>query len=161
MLSRYMEWFHHDCKKIFVPSTSTLQDLTRKGWDAKWLSVWSRGVDTSLFHPGVNREQMLAQHGINHECFVVFYAGRLAPEKDVETAIEAFSLFQKQTNAQVKLVLAGDGPSSESLQQQCARSGVAATFLGFQSSEELQRWYAAADLFPVSVGDGNVWQCCA
>ncbi|MGG4143798.1 glycosyltransferase family 1 protein [Paenibacillus algorifonticola] len=147
MLSRYMEWFHHDCKKIFVPSTSTLQDLTRKGWGAERLSVWSRGIDTSLFHPGVNREQLLAQHGIKHECFVVFYAGRLAPEKDVETAIEAFSLFQKQTNAQVKLVLAGDGPSSEALQQQCARSGVAATFLGFQTSEELQRWYAAADLF--------------
>lgn len=58
MLWRYMHWFHQDCRKIFVPSRSTLRHLRKKGFEN--LEVWGRGVDTKRFRPCVKREEVLS-----------------------------------------------------------------------------------------------------
>ncbi|MEK3881934.1 glycosyltransferase family 1 protein [Paenibacillus sp. PL2-23] len=150
LLWRYMEWFHRDCRSIFVPSASTLSDLAQRGWDEQKLHIWSRGVDASVFHPLVDRREHLLRAGIDPASFLVLFAGRLAPEKSVDTAIEAFAAFQRNSCPEAKFVIAGDGPSAEALQAMCAREGVEARFIGFQTPQELQRWYASADvmLFP-------------
>ena len=54
----------------------------------------------------------------------ILYAGRLSEEKGVDTAISAAS------RAQVKLVIAGDGPAMGSLQHLASSEGVMADFLG-------------------------------
>ncbi|RIX52724.1 glycosyltransferase family 1 protein [Paenibacillus nanensis] len=150
LLWRYMDWFHRDCKAVFVPSASTLSNLAERGWDAKRLTIWSRGVDTSVFHPLADREALLCKADIAKTSYLVLYAGRLAPEKDVETAIEAFARFQRSVCQESVFVIAGDGPSSELLKQKCSEEGVNARFIGFTEAGELQKWYAAADvmLFP-------------
>jgi len=158
LLWRYMDWFHRDCKAIFVPSETTRRDLTGRGWEPSRLGVWSRGVDPSLFHPLVNRWEHRARNGIGERAFLAFYAGRLAPEKDVETAIDAFALFQRMAPDAV-FVIAGDGPSASALKERCEDAGVNATFIGFADAAELQRWYASADalLFPSATETfGNV-----
>lgn len=150
LLWRYMDWFHRDCKAIFVPSASTLSNLAGRGWDPIRLKIWSRGVDTSLFHPLTDREELLRGANIHKPSFLVLYAGRLAPEKDVETAIEAFGHFQRTVCSEAVFVIAGDGPSADALKKKCSEEGVKARFIGFTEVSELQKWYAAADvmLFP-------------
>ncbi|MBO7744603.1 glycosyltransferase family 1 protein [Paenibacillus sp. MWE-103] len=159
MLWRYINWFHQDCRYIFVPSKSTLHDLKERGWDEKRLAVWTRGVDTKSYHPNVDKAQLLASHGLKNSPYIVFYAGRLAPEKNADVAISAFAKFRRDVCKDAVLVIAGDGPSSEQLKQQALQEGVDAHFLGFTAMPELQQWYAAADvfLFPSSTETfGNV-----
>ncbi|NBD27613.1 glycosyltransferase family 4 protein [Paenibacillus glycinis] len=159
MLWRYINWFHQDCRYIFVPSKSTLHDLKERGWDEKRLAVWTRGVDTKSYHPNVDKAQLLAKHGLQNSPYIAFYAGRLAPEKNVDVAISAFAKFQRDVCKDAVLVIAGDGPSTEALKTQALQEGVNAHFLGFTAMPELQQWYAAADvfLFPSSTETfGNV-----
>ncbi|WP_168121031.1 glycosyltransferase family 1 protein [Paenibacillus sp. HB172176] len=150
LLWRYMEWFHRDCRAIFVPSRNTFSDLALRGWDIERLGIWSRGVDSTIFHPLVNRKEQLEQHGLGNCPFLVSYAGRLAPEKNVETALDAFRRFQQSTCSEAVLIIAGDGPSAPALKEKCRREGIDARFVGFASPQQLQRWYAASDvmLFP-------------
>lgn len=150
LLWTYMEWFHRDCRAIFVPSPTTRAGLQARGWDESRLKIWSRGVDTSAYHPLVDRAEHLRRFGLENCPFLALYAGRLAPEKEVGTAIEAFGRFQREQCPDAVLVLAGDGPSAGELNEQCDREGVNARFIGFSALPELQRWYASADvlLFP-------------
>lgn len=147
MLWRYINWFHADCRSIFVPSKSTLQDLKERGWDEKRLEVWTRGVDTKSYHPNVNKTRLLAEHGLEGSRYIVFYAGRLAPEKNVDVAVAAFAKFRRDVCQDAALVIAGDGPSMENLKEQALHAGIPVRFLGFTAMPELQQWYAAADVF--------------
>lgn len=159
LLWRYMEWFHQDCSQIFVPSPSVRRELMDRGWDSERLSIWSRGIDNTLYHPRIERNRWLEQHGLDNDTFIVFYAGRMAPEKQTDIAVRAFSQFQQHTQAKTVLVLAGDGPSATSIQEQSVKEGIDARFTGFLDPKELQQWYAAADvfLFPSSTETfGNV-----
>lgn len=147
LLWRYLEWFHQDCSKIYVPSKSTFEELKERGWAADRLAIWGRGIDTTAYHPHVNREQWLEQHGIEKDSFVVLYVGRLAPEKNVDVAIEAFAAFQKSICPEAVLVFAGEGPAVHSLKEQCRREGIPSRFVGFSMMPQLQQWYAASDVF--------------
>ncbi|QHT62727.1 glycosyltransferase family 1 protein [Paenibacillus lycopersici] len=147
MLWRYINWFHADCRSIFVPSKSTLLELKERGWDERRLDVWTRGVDTKSYHPNVDRKQLLAKRGLDRSRYIVFYAGRLAPEKNADIAISAFAKFRRDVCQEASLVIAGDGPSMEGLKQQALKEGIDAHFLGFTGLPELQQWYAAADVF--------------
>ncbi len=159
MLERYMAWFHQDCARIFVPSRATREDLIRKGWARDKLDVWSRGIDGRAFHPGGDRDDWLAENGMDPRRFTVFYAGRLAPEKHVDIAIDAFAAFRGRTCPDAQLVLAGDGPCFGQLRERCERERLPVRFLGFTTGESLRRWYASTDvfLFPSSTETfGNV-----
>jgi glycosyltransferase involved in cell wall biosynthesis len=159
MLGRYMAWFHQDCARIFVPSRAALEELVRNGWERERLDIWSRGLDGRMFHPGGDREAWLAENGLDPRRFTVFYAGRLAPEKNVDVAIDAFATFRERTCPDAQLVLAGDGPSFSQLYERCEREKLPVRFLGFTTGEPLRRWYASADvfLFPSSTETfGNV-----
>jgi glycosyltransferase involved in cell wall biosynthesis len=147
MLWRYMNWFHQDCRQIFVPSVSTLGELKERGWEASRMAVWARGIDPLQYHPRVDRDALLMRHRISPDRFIVLYVGRLAPEKNVEVALAAFAKFQRDVCPNAMLVLAGDGPSGEALKRQAERECIPVHFLGFTAMPELQKWYAAANVF--------------
>lgn len=153
LLWRYMEWFHRDCSSIFVPSMTTLSSLADRGWDASRMKLWTRGVDPAAFYPNLKpdleRASFLERQGLSDCSFLALYAGRLAPEKDVDIALDAFARLQAKDPG-ARLVLAGDGPSASLLKERCRREGIRAVFIGFAELPELRQWYAAADimLFP-------------
>lgn len=147
ILWRYMDWFHRDCQAIFAPSETTRGMLEKRGWEPSRLKIWSRGIDSAAFHPLVDRNEFLRRQGLEQCPFLALYAGRLSPEKDVETAIKAFAAFQHKQCPDAVLVLAGDGPSAGELNELCDKLGVNARFVGFAGMAELQRWYASSDVF--------------
>ncbi|RTE07025.1 glycosyltransferase family 4 protein [Paenibacillus whitsoniae] len=155
-LWKYMQWFHHSCEKVYVPSQSTLHHLESKGM--RNLEIWSRGVDTAQFHPNVERKSVLAAYGISSQSFVILYVGRLAPEKSVEVAIESFRSLPADIRKNSRLIIAGDGPSAALLREFCEDEGDV-TFTGFVQGRQLADLYAAADvlLFPSATETfGNV-----
>ncbi|MWC29053.1 glycosyltransferase family 4 protein [Paenibacillus sp. MMS18-CY102] len=147
MLWRYMVWFHQDCHSIFVPSPSTRSDLVQRGWREERLQVWPRGIAQDQYYPGANRSEVLASHGIEPDRFAVLYVGRLAPEKDIGIAIDAFEQFRAASCPEAVLLIAGDGPSAAELAERCKRDQLPVSFLGFTELPVLRELYAAADIF--------------
>lgn len=158
LLYRYLHWFHRPCRAVYVPSRSVLEDCRKDGWGS--LEIWSRGVDTKIFHPEVDRAALLETAGIPADRFVVLYAGRAAPEKQPEIAVEAVAKFASDSGgAEPWLVVAGDGPGLADLKELAVRRRLQHRFLGPLPQHRLQQWMAASDvmLFPSATETfGNV-----
>ncbi len=78
---------------------------------------------------------------------VVLYVGRLERRKGVKYLLKAFQLLQ-ENNEDVSLVLAGDGPDREKLEEQASNLGLRNVhFLGYVSEEEKLSLLHSADLF--------------
>lgn len=86
------------------------------------------------------------------EAVVVMYAGRLAPEKNVELLLQAFARLRLRARTGAHLFLAGGGPAEPELRALAGQLelGRTVTFAGFLPREELVRCYAGADLFAFS-----------
>jgi glycosyltransferase involved in cell wall biosynthesis len=117
--------FHNAGRGVMVATTSIAQDLHNRGFQR--LMRWSRGVDHEQFNPSKAKPLDLPRP-------IFLYAGRVAPEKNVE---EFLSLDLPGT----KLVI-GDGPSRNALEAAYPQ----ARFIGMQGSEALAAHYASADV---------------
>jgi glycosyltransferase involved in cell wall biosynthesis len=118
--------FHNAGSGIMVSTASIANDLQRRGF--KRLMHWSRGVDHSQFSPAKKAVLDLPRP-------IFLYAGRLAPEKNIEAFLSLDLPGSK--------VVAGDGPSRKVLQSSFPN----AHFLGSQTSDALAVLYASADVF--------------
>ena len=81
---------------------------------------------------------------------LLLYAGRLSPEKNVALLAETLAALGRQfTGQRHHMVVAGDGPMRQPLEQRLARELPGrATFVGHLSDrQELASLYAAADVF--------------
>ncbi|MBO9614816.1 MAG: glycosyltransferase family 4 protein [Dyadobacter sp.] len=76
------------------------------------------------------------------------YVGRLAPEKNLETFIRAFSQVVKQTGSDWQLLLVGGGPEKENLENLVTDSGVAdkVIFAGGFPWYQVPDWLAQSDV---------------
>ncbi|GIQ70918.1 glycosyltransferase family 1 protein [Xylanibacillus composti] len=148
VLWKYMHWFHQDCKKIFVPSQSTLEHLIGKGFDAGKMDIWGRGVDLTRFTPHVDREAVLERWGIAKDRFVVLYVGRLAPEKSLHMLFDTYQALPEHIRRRCSFLIAGDGPQYKELLETYEPADYPDVhFLGFQEGRTLSDLYAAADVF--------------
>lgn len=143
-LWRYMHWFHHDCRKIYVPSQSTKDYLLERGM--KNLDIWGRGIDMDRFKPDVDRAAVLGKYGIDPNKFIMLYVGRLAPEKTVDVLLQAYRRLSPDMRRNTHLLMAGDGPLYKDLTSEYEGASDI-TFTGFMQGTDLTDLYAAADVF--------------
>ena len=129
--------FYRACDVVLSPSPASDHRLAELGIDSDQVRRWDRGVDVRRFDPSLRDESLLPGE-VN-----LLYAGRLSREKGVELLADAF-LEAHRRDPRLHLVLAGGGPEEGLLRE---RLGERATFLGWQSGEELARTYASADAF--------------
>ena len=80
--------------------------------------------------------------------FVVMFAGRLNPEKNIPFLLRSFALLSRQL-PDAELWIAGAGSDLDALQRQSRELGIAARvkFLGFLTHDLLARYYKACDVF--------------
>ncbi len=135
---RYLAWFHNQTRLTFCPTPSVASLLEERGFAN--LRIWSRGVDSDLFHPRRRDLELRRQLGIPDRTVALLYTGRLAPEKNLPMLLDAFRRLQ----GEVRLILVGDGPLRSQIDQ-AGISGLICT--GYRQGEELARLYAAADIF--------------
>ncbi len=122
----YLRWFHRPAKRIMVATASLENELKTEGF--RNLVRWSRGVDTSHYHP---RKKIL----LNVPRPVFMYVGRVSVEKNIEA-------FLKLSLPGTKLVV-GDGPQLEMLR----KKHPFARFVGYKTGEALAQYFASADVF--------------
>jgi glycosyltransferase involved in cell wall biosynthesis len=137
----YLRRFHQRAAATLVPTDALARELHAMGITNTRLL--RRAVDTQLFHPNRRDEALRASWGVDAATPVVLYVGRIAPEKNLELAIQAFRAIRQQV-PQARYVWVGDGPARDALQ--AAHPDF--IFAGVQRGEALARHYASADLFP-------------
>ncbi|TVQ41479.1 MAG: glycosyltransferase family 1 protein [Geminicoccaceae bacterium] len=119
--------FHAPARFVYVPTASTIHQLEGWGFQNRFVAL-SRGIDTTLFHPGGDPRPAGAAP-------VLLYVGRVAPEKNVESFLALATPGHK--------VVVGDGPLLAKLQAQHPE----VTFHGTLLGEALAAAYRAADVF--------------
>lgn len=126
---RLLRRFHNRGLACMVATETLRTDLAARGFTN--LCMWSRGVDTSIFHPRDGAGEVY--DGLPRPIFL--NVGRVAVEKNLE-AFLALDL------PGTKVVI-GDGPQLAEL----TRNHPQVKFLGPKVGEDLARHYAGADVF--------------
>ncbi|MSS76807.1 MAG: glycosyltransferase family 1 protein [Methyloglobulus sp.] len=122
----YLRWFHSESAHVMVATASLEQEMQQKGYQR--LARWSRGVDTELFKP---RDKDFIQDSRP----IALFTGRAAIEKNIEAFL--------QLDLPGTKYVVGDGPHKDVL----AKKYPKVRFTGYQHSENLARFMAAADVF--------------
>lgn len=124
-----MRLFHAQSRAVFVSTPRLRDELASRGIGNG--RIWSRGIDTGLFHPGPSIHQALARLPRP----ILLSVGRVAAEKNIEAFLTADVAGTK--------VIVGDGPALQELKQRYPN----AVFLGALHGPELADAYRAADVF--------------
>jgi glycosyltransferase involved in cell wall biosynthesis len=136
----YLRWFHNRSQGTFVPSPDLRELLVARGF--RNVGCVGRGVDSDLFNPARRSDELRRHWGIGGDQPVIAYIGRLAGEKNLGLAIEAYRAI-RQSHPSLRFVMVGDGPMRPSLEAE-HRDII---FSGLQKGEQLATHYASADIF--------------
>ncbi len=140
LVDRYLRWLHNRCDCTLAPTEAMRAQLLARGY--RRVAVLGRGVDTTAFHPRRRCEALRRSWGIPERGLACLYVGRLAPEKNVELALDAARQIAGR-HAPARMIVVGDGPDRSRLMA----SHPQALFTGVLTGEELWRQYASADVF--------------
>ncbi|HYJ41902.1 MAG TPA: glycosyltransferase family 1 protein [Steroidobacteraceae bacterium] len=122
----WLRHFHGPSKGVMAPTQVVVDDLKANGFTNTRL--WSRGVDTDVFHPQPSKR-------LDSTPPIFLYVGRVAVEKNVEAFLELDLPGSKW--------VVGTGPALERIRTRYPR----VNYLGLLDREELAKVYAAADVF--------------
>jgi 1,2-diacylglycerol 3-alpha-glucosyltransferase len=143
---RWLRDFMQKCQHIIIPSESMKEILVRDYGLEERYTVIPTGTNLEPFLRA-DGKALRSQMGWQDKTILIS-VGRLAPEKNWETLLHAFAkVYSDHTD--LRLVLIGDGPSRESLQQLASELGIAekVRFTGVLPFEEIPTYLKAADLF--------------
>jgi glycosyltransferase involved in cell wall biosynthesis len=130
---------HNAATLNLTPSRFTRNELLAHGiWN---VGLWRGGVDTERFQPGRRSLAMrMRLSDARPDAPLLLYAGRLSPEKGLESLAWMLDALPG-----VRLALVGDGPDRARLQRVFA--GLPVVFPGFLRGAELAAAFASADVF--------------
>jgi glycosyltransferase involved in cell wall biosynthesis len=105
-------------------------------------------VDAEAFHPRRRDPELRRTLGLGEADTLLIYVGRLAPEKNLDALLSAFSRLRAalppEHRERLRLALVGGGPQMG----QIARGKDAGIHLaGMQHGANLSRWFASGDVF--------------
>ncbi|HKN01940.1 MAG TPA: glycosyltransferase family 1 protein [Candidatus Binataceae bacterium] len=140
LILRYLHRFHNRTIGTLVPSADLRDRLRALGF--KNVSFVGRGVDSHLFDPKRRCHELRRHWGLSDKDLAVLYVGRIAYEKNLSLAIDAYRAM-KQVAESAKFIIVGDGPLRMSLQNEHPDL----IFCGAQIGEQLAKHYASADVF--------------
>lgn len=139
-VAAYLKRFHNRAHGTLIPTRELQRDLQQKGYQN--VMLLPRAVDTKLFSPAKRCVELRRRWGVPDNGLAVIYVGRLAAEKNLSVAVEAFEAI-KARNPRARFILVGDGPARAALEQEHPDYH----FCGLQLGEALAAHYASADMF--------------
>jgi glycosyltransferase involved in cell wall biosynthesis len=108
------------------------------------------GVDTETFHPRLKTPHFFHQHyGLPDldSSVTLTFVGRLTPEKGWKFTLNAFTWMARTYNLQnVSLIIVGDGPMRDQIQQTLERVGLRIFCLGRVPHEQMPAVFANSDI---------------
>ncbi len=143
-VAKHTNFYYNHVQHVFTPSEVSAKWLRRHSVDTPITVVPTAGTAVRT----MNRAEVRFALGIPPEAKILLYVGRLAREKNLETLLDAAKLMFS-ADPSLWLWFVGDGPfREECVDMVRARSmGNRVKFVGFVPRAEVDRYYAAADLF--------------
>ena len=149
----YAVWYYEHCDFVTAPSESVFTEMDQHGFTRPH-EVVSNPIHTELFGPvsAAQKKSLKKRWGLGEH--TVLYAGRLAPEKNIDVLIKALALVRKKIKT-VQLVIAGHGTHLISLQKladelQELHLEKAVVFLGMLKQDALADLYRASEVFAIA-----------
>jgi len=138
-VKQYVRMLYGRCDLVIAPSAYTRDRLAR--WGIARTAVRPLGVDLRTFTPRARDGSLRRDFGLARSTRVLAYAGRFAPEKNLDVLLDAF----RKLGPRYQLLLVGTGAP--------IRAQANVTVIPFlHSSAELARVLASCDAF-VHAGD--------
>ena len=138
-IAAYLRHFHNRTLRSFAPTRRVRVELHEAGFQR--VEVVGRGVDCERFSPSRRDPSLRRQWGAG-DGPVLLHVGRLAPEKNVELALQAYQSARRFVPG-ARMVVVGDGP----LRSRLERAYPEVRFTGVLSGDALAAHYASADIF--------------
>lgn len=146
LVEKFSRWVADRTDCVIVPSDKVARLLIGYNVNVP-IYVVPTGIEQSRFRATAGEAlEVRRSLGISDEETVLVSVGRLAKEKNCG---ELLRLMSELRELPVKLLLVGDGPVREELEQQCRELDIAdrVVFTGMVPPEEVGRYYKAGDLF--------------
>ena len=135
-LKKWVAKIHRRTTRTLAPSLWSCEDLKSTG--VPNVHLWPRGVDSQKFSPEKRDINLRCELlGDRPDRKLVGYVGRLANEKRID------DLATLDARDDIQLVIVGEGPARSRLERVLKN----ARFVGYQSGEDLARYYASLDIF--------------
>ena len=135
-LKRWVAKIHKRTTRTLAPSNWSCEDLKSTG--VPNVHLWPRGVDSQKFSPEKRDINLRCELlGDRPDRKLVGYVGRLANEKRID------DLATLDARDDIQLVIVGEGPARSRLERVLKN----ARFVGYQSGDDLARYYASLDIF--------------
>lgn len=146
LLETYMPDFCAAVDMVISPSPGMATVLRKLKVEAP-ITIVPNGVDIHRFQQAAAPEQR-AKLGFSSKDTLLIYVGRLAPEKNLQFLLKAF-LGVAETIEDIHLLLLGDGPSRDELQESLINNPHARQvhFFGRIDYDQLPNYLAMSDLF--------------
>jgi glycosyltransferase involved in cell wall biosynthesis len=132
--------FYGRCDALVAPSDSMAEVLREQGMNED-ISLWSRGVDRTIFDPSRRDLAWRRSLGIEEGDLVIGFLGRLVLEKGLDV-FAATAAELRQRGVPHKVLVIGEGPAGDWFRERLP-GGILA---GFQRGAELGRAVASMDL---------------
>lgn len=142
LMREYMRWPYGKCVKILAPSSHTRRLLIDAKADPAKVSLWLRGVDTTLFNPAKRSQTLRDSWHVSNRRPALLYVGRVSREKQLLT-LPAIQARLHALGVEHRFVIAGGGPLLAELQARMPE----AAFTGPLSREAVAEVFASSDLF--------------
>jgi len=145
-MSAYLPVFCRLCDLIIAPSPGMRDVLVHFGVDAP-IDVVPNGVDIQPFLQAPNPLDR-TQFGFSPDDVLLIYVGRLGPEKNLGFLLRSFAGTAKAYD-HIGLLLVGDGPERENLQEQAAYLKIdnRVHFTGSIPYDQMPSYLSMADAF--------------
>ncbi|MGA9193352.1 MAG: glycosyltransferase [Anaerolineales bacterium] len=145
-LQAYLPSFCKEVDLVIAPSNG-LKKVLRDLDVSTPIDVIPNGVDIGRFEEDIQpipREEL----GVEKDEVLLVYSGRLGPEKNLTFLVRAFAGAQT-AYPDTRLMLVGDGPERDNLEDLAARSGLQhkVVFSGMVDHDDVPRYLTAADAF--------------
>lgn len=138
---------------LLIAPTSLMEVLLQLYMVKVPIKVLPTGIDKNDFvSKTLNKEKargiIIKRHPELKNKKILFFAGRIGMEKNIEFIINSFALLLPSM-PDVRLVIAGDGPAKPDIMKYAAEKGLSdkVTFPGFIARGSLKEYYYAADVF--------------
>lgn len=148
---KYVSWYYNHCEFVTAPSQSVFTEMEQYGF-RKPHQVLSNPIDTDTFSPiKTSEEREALQREFKLSDFAIIYAGRLAPEKNIDVVLRAVAE-AKTVIPNISFALAGHGAAETELKKLTQTLGLEkiVTFTGTLNAATLAKLYRAGNVFAIA-----------
>lgn len=146
VLQTYFHSFSQGCDALIAPSEG-MAEVMRNWMTQGRIVVIPNGVETEHF-ANPSRRVTRAELGLPDNAIVALYVGRMSGEKGLDRLLQLFR-YVADENANVYLVLIGDGPDLEALRQLANQLAISdrVRFTGSVPYANMPEYMGAGDFF--------------